>query len=376
MQTPVGWIPEDWEVIPLGNLCKIEYGASHNGVISENGSYLIWGTGGIIGKTNKFIYDKPSIILGRKGTINKPFLVEEPFWAIDTTFYLIVNVNININWLYQYLSYIKLERMNEASGVPSLSRTNLYKMLVRKPSIIEQIKISSLLLTWDKAIEIIQKLIAAKEQLKKGLMQQLLTGKKRLPGFEGEWKYNFLKPFIKEVTTRKKKSAINEVLSVTNRKGFIKQIEHFDKQLASKDLSNYKIIKRGQFAYNPSRINVGSIDILNNLESGIISPMYVVFETKPKKLMSEYLLYQLKSHWFAGHIPMYVQGSVRNTLSFNALCCMKFFIPDLKEQIGISNILLTIDKEIKLLKTQLELYREQKKGLMQVLLTGAVRVKV
>lgn len=166
------------------------------------------------------------------------------------------------------------------------------------------------------------------------------------------------------------------VLSVTNSRGFIDQEDQFDRAVASEDSSNYKVVRKGQFAYNPSRVNVGSLDLLRNFESGILSPMYVVFETDPKHLMPKYFFYQLKSHWFAGHIPMFVQGSVRDSLSFDGLCGMRFFIPSIEEQSEIVSILEKSDQEISLLRAKFEKLKQQKRGLMQQLLTGKKRLKI
>jgi type I restriction enzyme, S subunit len=104
--------------------------------------------------------------------------------------------------------------------------------------------------------------------------------------------------------------------------------------------------------------------------------MYVVFETNSQKLLPGFLFYHLKSDLFTGRIPMFVQGSVRDSLSFDGLCGMKFFIPELKEQKGIASILQTGDDELNLLRQKLDKLKEQKKGLMQVLLTGKKRLNV
>ncbi|SEH99456.1 type I restriction enzyme, S subunit [Paenimyroides aquimaris] len=244
------------------------------------------------------------------------------------------------------------------------------------PPLPEQKAIAQVLSTADSAIHTTEKLIAQKELRKKWLMQQLLTGKKRLKGFSGEVKIKVVGQFIKEVSERNKGLKVTRVLSVTNSRGFINQSDQFDRSVASEDASNYKIVRKGQFAYNPSRVNVGSLDLLRNFDEGILSPMYVVFSTDEKHLLADFLYFHLKTQWFYGHIPMFVQGSVRDSLSFDGLCSMKFFIPTIEEQAAIVKVLQAADKEISLLKAKAEKLREQKKGLMQVLLTGKVRLKI
>lgn len=265
--------------------------------------------------------------------------------------------------------------------VYSLSYKNMAKLKIAIPPLPEQQKIAEILSTWDMAIEKQNALIEQLELRKRGLMQQLLTGKLRLRNAEGERfdetiTHKKLKPFLTEISVRNSKNQVTNVLSVTNSNGFISQKEQFDRVVASADLSNYKIVRKGQFAYNPSRVNVGSLDLLRNFDEGVLSPMYIVFETKKEQLNNVFLYYHLKSDNFTKRIPMFVQGSVRDSLSFDGLCSMKFFIPSLSEQTAIAEVLSTADREIEIEKQKLSALQNQKKGLMQVLLTGKVRVKV
>lgn len=259
--------------------------------------------------------------------------------------------------------------------VCSISKKAISNTKLAIPSIAEQRKIAEILGVWDEAIEKQSRLIEKLELRKRGLMQRLLTGKTRLPGFTTPVDYKQLKPFIVEVSERNAKQTITEVLSVTNSRGFVSQIEQFDREVASANTTNYKVIRKGQFAYNPSRVNVGSLDLLRTFEVGILSPMYVVFKTLPT-ISTQYLYYLLKSNWFIGHIPMYVQGSVRDSLSFDGLRDMKFWLPSLLEQKAIAEVLTTADDEIAIHRKTLDALRLQKRGLMQQLLTGKTRVKI
>ena len=103
-----------------------------------------------------------------------------------------------------------------------------------------------------------------------------------------EWKKVKLKELIKEVNERNKDEKVKTVLSVTNSRGFVSQEEYFEGTVHSANISNYKIVRKNQFAYNPSRVNVGSIDILKDYEYGVLSPMYVVFEVDINKLLPDY----------------------------------------------------------------------------------------
>lgn len=173
-------IPQKWEVNKLQNCCEVCYGKSQNDVLDEKGKYPILGTGGLIGYANNYLFNKPSVLIGRKGTIDKPQFINKPFWTIDTLFYTKIYENTEPKWLYYYLNYYDLSLLNEATGVPSLNRKNLYNLDIPVPPLAEQQKIASILSSVDnkiqKKIEQKQKL----EELKKGLMQQLLTGQKRV----------------------------------------------------------------------------------------------------------------------------------------------------------------------------------------------------
>src|SRR5690554_3962522 len=256
-----------------------------------------------------------------------------------------------------YLFYNLDSRYNELrqlstgdGGRGGLNLKIINSLYIPLPPLPEQKRIAEVLSTWDQAIQLTEQLIRQKEQRKKWLMQNLLTGKMRLKGFSGESQFRVLGKFITEVSDRNKNGEIKNVLSVTNSKGFINQAEQFEREVASEDASNYKIVRKGQFAYNPSRVNVGSLDLLRNFDEGILSPMYVVFSTDEKHLLADFLYFHLKTQWFYCHIPMFVQGSVRDSLSFDGLYSMKFFIPTIEEQTTIVRVLQAADKEISLLK--------------------------
>src|SRR5262245_7313843 len=105
-----------------------------------------------------------------------------------------------------------------------------------------------------------------------------------------------LKGYVQQVSLRNKRDTDVEVYSVTNSEGFTKSTAYFSKEVFSKDISNYKVVSAGQFAYNPSRINVGSIDYLRCATKALVSPLYIVFETSDK-IYPDYLLRYLKSNW-------------------------------------------------------------------------------
>ncbi|MEY0099162.1 restriction endonuclease subunit S [Providencia stuartii] len=287
-------------------------------------------------------------------------------------------------WLKLYLETCKDELDGKATqnAQKNINLQVLKPLEVLTPPLPEQRKIAKILSTWDKAIATTEKLIDASQQQKKALMQQLLTGKKRLVNpdtgkvFEGEWELTHLKSLLIEEKSRNKDNKITRVLSVTNHSGFVLPEDQFSKRVASENISNYKIVKQGQFGYNPSRLNVGSFACLNQFSEGVLSPMYVVFSTNDSKLQRDYLSYWMDSHEAKQRIKNSTQGSVRESVGFDALCSFPFILPALNEQQKIASVLTAADKEIELLQAKLAHLKDEKKALMQQLLTGKRRVKV
>lgn len=148
---------------------------------------------------------------------------------------------------------------------------------------------------------------------------------------------------ISERSIRNKSGTDYPVYSVTNSEGFCRG--YFSKEVASEDKQNYKVVEYGDFAYNPSRINVGSIDWYRNSERGIISPLYVTFSVN-EKLNKNYLKYYLKSDLSKQYIKTFVTGSVRDNLKFSILAKMPITLPSIEEQKRRSSTLLHIDKQI------------------------------
>jgi len=400
--SPLGLLPNDWEVMGLG-----EIGDFKNGINKDKEEF---GHGyPFVGLMD--VFDIPKVYTGEFSLVNttenerrdfdlqkgdvlfvrssvKPIGVGLSTLVcqdmLNTTFSgFLIRFRENGKLDFEYKAHCfyeenfrqRLLNKSTISANTNINQVALKSLKIPIPPLPEQKAIASLLSTWDAAIQNNAQLIAQKEQYKKWLMQQLLMGKKRLSGFKDEIKLKVVGQFLKEISERNKESKVSNVLSVTNSRGFINQSDQFDRAVASEDASNYKVVKKGQFAYNPSRVNVGSLDLLRNFEEGILSPMYVVFSTDEKHLLADFLYFQLKTQWFYGHIPMFIQGSVRDSLSFDGLCSMKFFMPSIEEQTAITQVLQAADKEIQLLKAKNQQLRLQKKGLMQVLLTGKKRLK-
>lgn len=175
--TDLGWIPKEWEVKRLDEIGVINYGKDYQ-KNPKGDNVPIYGTGGIIGYTSKALNVGPAVLTGRKGTINKPIYVEGHFWNVDTIFCIKIDLLHNVKWFYNKLLNMDLSKLNEATGVPSVSSSALNRLLFSTPFLPEQNEISRRIdSVWGK-IKSEELSLSKYQKLKSGLMQDLLTGKK------------------------------------------------------------------------------------------------------------------------------------------------------------------------------------------------------
>lgn len=238
----------------------------------------------------------------------------------------------------------------------NIGQDGLSKVCIDIPCIKEQEKIARLLSLLDERITTQNKIIEDLKKLKSAIIEMEYGNMAKSISHIGD--------FIEQTSKRNKDSAILNVLSVSNSQGFIQQSEQFENRIvASDDTSNYKIVARNDFAFNPARINVGSIARLTTFERGIVSPMYICFRTKDN-LFPEYLDYYFESKRFFAEIQKRLEGSVRQCLSFEGLCNIPLCIPTVEIQQQIGKRLSTLAKEIKLEIDFLELLQRQKRFLL------------
>ena len=243
------------------------------------------------------------------------------------------------------------------------------------PPIEEQQKIATILTTQDKVIKLKEKRLAEKQRQKKYLMQQLLTGKKRLPGFSGEWKKAKLKNILYERKTYSPKGL--EYPHVTlSAEGIFPKSERYDRDhLVRDEDKEYKITHKGDICYNPANLKFGAI-CENTFGDAIFSPIYVTFEVE-ENICKEYIANYLMRWDFINAVRKYEEGTVYERMAVKPEDFLKFeiFLPQIEEQTAIAEVLSAADREIELLQQDIEQEKQKKKALMQLLLTGIVRVK-
>ena len=242
------------------------------------------------------------------------------------------------------------------------------------PPIEEQRKIAAILTTQDKVIELKEKRLAEKQRQKKYLMQQLLTGKKRLPGFNGAWKVDRLsKLFLERKETNYEGL---QMLAITGAQGIIPRKELDLKDNSSEDKSKYLRVCVGDIGYNTMRMWQG-ISAYSDYE-GIVSPAYTILKPS-SSINAKYFAYLFKTPEIIFLFYRFSQGLVDDTRNLKYENFKKIKVcypPDTKEQTAIAEVLSAADREIGLLRQDIEQEKQKKKALMQLLLTGIVRVKV
>ncbi|MXZ50550.1 MAG: restriction endonuclease subunit S [Rhodobacteraceae bacterium] len=273
--------------------------------------------------------------------------------------------NYRADYIAYYLNSLgrsQLNKLGTGHSIVHIYARDLEKVIVPIPPKNIQDKIVSTLKKWDTTIEKTKALIDIKELQFKWLVSRLIN--------KSGYQKKQISNFISEISKRNRGNEIDRVLSVTNHSGFVLPENQFERRVASTNVSNYKIVHKGQYAYNPSRINVGSIARLDKWCNGILSPMYTVFQLNEKVIDTDYFLHWLSSSEAKQRIKKSAQGSVRETVKFGDLGTIKIHLPELSVQHNIANKLNTAKKEIDLLTELANQYSLQKNGLMQKLLSG------
>ena len=253
-------------------------------------------------------------------------------------------------------------------------------LMLHFPPLQEQRKIAATLTTCDRVIELKQKLVDELKQLKKICLAKMfpqegsLEPEIRLSGFKAPWITHKFSEFTHNAGKRNRDGLDLEPYAITNEQGFVRQIEAHDEfgYMKETDRKAYIIVPPKAFAYNPARINVGSIGYYEGSTEVIVSSLYEVFQT------NEYVFDRFLWHWFKSDVfPKWInrlqEGSVRLYFYYDKLCECQMLLPTVTEQKAIAEVLDNMDNLIALYQRELEYTKQKKKALMQLLLTGIVR---
>ncbi len=412
-KTEVGWIPEEWKCMALADVALIQTGISKssNRILNDSVTVPYLRVANVqdgfldlselknieIEKRDldRFLLKKGDVLFTEGGDFDK--LGRGTIWegqvleCVHQNHIFVARVNggkllpyflTKLASSWQGRRYFILSS-KQSTNLASINSTQLKAFPLPIPPLPEQKKIAEILSTWDEAIDQTRNLIDAKKRRKKALMQQLLTGKRRLPGFSGKWRACSFKDYFKRIVRKNTKSCEN-ALTISGPLGLINQEHYFKKRIAAQDLTSYYLIKKGEFAYNKSYCKgypLGAIKMLDRYNEGVVSTLYICFRSKEGDgVHREFMKYYFESGVFNKELYSIAQEGARNhgLLNVNAqdFFATKLLLPLKDEQIAITDLLTTVGKEIKTLEQKLAALEKQKRGLMQKLLTGEVRVRI
>lgn len=392
--SPLGWIPEEWYVEHLQEISNIDK-LSLNGNTPEDYLFDYISLSDVDSDhfeitTSKQVYktapsrarrivNRGDVLMStvRPNLKGFTYIRNEVIDLVASTgFAVITPKEDDGEFIYQFLfSQLVSKQFYQllvGSNYPAINTSDVRRLKIVKPSFPERTKIAAILYTWDEAITITQQLIAQLQKLNIGLIHQLLTSKKRLKRFNKPWKEIHLADAFNE---RNETGFDNLNLLSVGSLGVYPQSQSEKRDTSNRDKAKYKRICPDDIGYNTMRMWQGR-SALSSLE-GIVSPAYTIVTPKEQQ-HSEFYSYLFKLPSVVNKFFRNSQGLVEDTLNckFKDFARVKVEVPEYEEQVAIANVLATAQTEIKSYEQMLNVLQQQKNGLMQKLLTGAVRVKI
>jgi type I restriction enzyme S subunit len=264
----------------------------------------------------------------------------------------------------------------QTTSIAHLGGTRFERLLLPWPeNEQEQRTIAEALSNADQLIEALGRLIAKKRAIKLATTQQLLTGKTRLPGFIGKWKTRKIADIANPYVERNSSAVELPVLTCSKHLGFVDSLRYFKNQVFSKDLSGYKLIRRGQLGYPSNHVEEGSIGLQDLYDIALVSPIYVVFA--PVEGVNSFFLHSLlKLDSYRQKFATATNSSVdrRGSLKWYAFSQISVTMPPTDEQAAIAAVLSDMDDDIAAFERRREKTKAIKQGMMQQLLTGRTRL--
>lgn len=259
-------VPNGWEKLPLKNVAELQRGFDLPSSQRLDGEVPIVSSGGVTGFHSKSKAKSPGVVTGRYGSIGDVFYIEQDYWPLNTALW-VKNFHGNYEkFIYYLLSNFDFKKFSDKTGVPGVNRNDLHTVKVNVPPLPEQKKIAQILSTWDQAISATEKLIENSQQQKKALMQQLLTGKKRLldesgAQFDGEWKLVKVSNLLKVRKERQVPTAEVPLFSLTIEDGITPKSDRYNREFLVKNTEEkkYKVVRPKDIVYNPANLRWGQL---------------------------------------------------------------------------------------------------------------------
>jgi type I restriction enzyme, S subunit len=381
-------IPKGWEDKNLGEVATLQRGFDLPEQDRVPGVIPIVSSSGTTGFHNEWKVNPPGIVTGRYGTIGEVFFIEVDFWPLNTSLWVKDFHGNNHRYVYYLLKSLDYKKLSDKTGVPGINRNDVHKLKVILPPLREQCRIAEILGVWDESIDLLERLIGRIRSRKQGLMQQLLTGKKRFKEFEGsEWKLQTLSDFGKNGCPTVKAGPFGSSLKkefYTDR-GY--KIYGQEQVIADSpfignyyiDESRFQSLKSCEVLPDDILVTlvgtIGRVLLLpKDIEAGIINPRLLRIRLDKQKIVPSFAKHYLESESNIKLMESLSQGGTMGVLNAKLFKSLPFPYLSITEQEKIAAVLSAADAEISTLEKQLAAYKQQKRGLMQQLLTGRTSI--
>ena len=408
-ETKVGWIPEDWDVEPLKDMttlmtngfvgtAKTAYTNEEDGITYVQGfnvKPLGFDFTGIKKVSQRFHSQNSKselkagdLLTVQTGDIGVTTIVPSDLEGANCHALIITRFDSKTyepNYYAQYfnsqIGRRQLLRIETGTTMKHINVKDMRKVVVPIPFYNEQVKIAKILSTWDTAIQKIEAIIEAKQQQKKGLMQQLLTGKKRFPGFEEEWRNVTLDEVTTRITNGSNYRPINNSngMPMTRIETISNWEIDFDRVGFTESLENAKFfqLQKGDilFSHINSMVHIGKVAQYHH-DRELYHGINLLLIRANDYILPKFLYLSLCTFEVQKVVGRYAKKAINQaSINTNEVKNIKILLPSLEEQKVVVSVLSAAESEIELLKNQYKELKEQKKGLMQQLLTGSIRVK-
>ncbi len=358
----------EWENLTLSQVIEVNSGRDYKHL--QKGEYPVYGTGGYMLSVSDYLYDSEAIGIGRKGTINKPYLLKGPFWTVDTLFYCTPKENNSIKFLLNLFRTINWEMYDESTGVPSLSKLTINKIIKNVPRYEEQQKIGEFFSKLDRQIELEEQKLAKLEEQKKGYMQKIFSQELRFIDENGneypEWEEKEFRYFMSLPRNLEKGYNLtkNQLLTVKlNGNGI--SMANVNRALKLGSTIYYKRLSN-QFIYGKQNFFNGAFGIVPQTFDGFYSSGDVpALDIDFSKINSNYFMSYISRENYYKKMESYSTGTGSKRIHEETLLGFKINLPSKKEQEKIGEFFKQIDNFIEKQSDKVESLKERKQGLLQ-----------
>ena len=253
----------------------------------NEGPIPVYGTGGYMTSVCEALsHNRDAVGIGRKGTIDKPYLLKAPFWTVDTLFYAIPKPDINLEFALCSFLNVDWKSKDESTGLPSLSKEAINETVLRVPNAVEQNHLGSFFTDIDSLITLHQRKYDKLCTVKKSMLDKMFPKpgetepEIRFEGFTDPWEQRKLGEVAHRVIRKNEGNQSDLPLTISAQHGLVDQRDYFNNQVASRDMSGYYLLENGEFAYNKSTSGDspwGAIKRLTKYEKGCLSTLYICF---------------------------------------------------------------------------------------------------